>query len=58
MRTIILLASVALVSACAAPHAAKVRCDRHLVPINSPAPTLAGRPPSDPAKDPPRGSAP
>ncbi len=35
MRVLILLVSFGLVSACAAPHAVKVHCDRHLVPINA-----------------------
>ncbi len=33
----------ALLSACSAPHAARVRCDAHLVPINAP-----GAPPAGP----------
>jgi hypothetical protein len=41
MKAVILLTGLALVSACAAPHAVKVSCDRHLVPINAPSRTRA-----------------
>jgi hypothetical protein len=44
MRVFVVLASLALLTACAAPHAAKVRCDRHLVPINPPGSPQGGVP--------------
>lgn len=33
MRALVLLCAVAM-TGCAAPHAVRVRCDRHLTPIN------------------------
>ncbi|MGB6450375.1 MAG: hypothetical protein WBE92_06455 [Steroidobacteraceae bacterium] len=47
MRVLVVLVSLALVTACAAPHAARVRCDRHLVPINPPASSQGGVPSTD-----------
>lgn len=57
MRALYLLAALALASACAAPHAVKVRCDRHLVPINPPVQTVAGAS-SGAAQTRPRSAAP
>ncbi len=58
MRALVLLASLALVSACAAPHAAKVRCDRHLVPINATASPRTGGPSASAPKSLPRSVSP
>ncbi len=56
MRALIALVYLMLVSACAAPHAVKVRCDRHLVPINSPASAQGGVPGTDESS--PRSASP
>ncbi len=56
MRLPILLVSFALASACAAPHAVKVRCDRHLVPINVSGAPKAGE--SSKAESTPRSPVP
>jgi hypothetical protein len=37
MKTITIFCTVLLLSACGAPHAARVRCDERLRPINPPA---------------------
>lgn len=56
MRVLLVLASLALVSGCAAPHAARVRCDHHLVPINPPTSPQRSEPGAD--KHSPRSLAP
>ncbi len=55
MRVLVLVTLTALVCACAAPHAPQIRCDRHLVPIN----TLGAKHDDSPSADSTeRGNAP
>jgi len=35
MRALVAIAIIVLASACSSPHAARVRCDGRLVPINT-----------------------
>ncbi len=51
------LVAVALVSACATPHAVKVRCDGHLTPINA-APAPKADEPGGRARETERSAAP